>query len=103
MTKGHHCVKKAEEQEDTDSKGTEMFVATMGLKVGALSEDCIIDSGASWHMTFERRVLHNHKEFENTEPVRLGDGHTVTALEAGKVKIVSHMDKWCVVCTKTHQ
>ena len=90
-TKRHHCVKKAEEQVDTDSRGTEMFVATVGLKVDTLSKDWIIDSGASQHMTFEGSVIQNYKEFDNPEPVGLGDGRTITAIGAGKVNNVSQL------------
>ena len=79
-TKGHHHAKKAEEQEGTDSRGIEMFVATVKLKVDVLSGDWIIDSGAS-----QRSVL------ETPEPVELGDGCTVTTLGAGKVKIASQL------------
>jgi len=71
--KGHHRAKRAEEQEDTDSVGTEMFVATVRLKADVQSNDWIIDSGASRHMTFENDVLHDYKEFETSEPVGLGD------------------------------
>ena len=46
-TKGHHRAKRAEEQEDTDSGGNEMFVATVGLRADTQSNDWIIDSGAS--------------------------------------------------------
>ena len=56
-----------------------MFVATVGLKVDALSRGLIIDSGTSQHMVFERSVLRNYKEFETPEPVRLGR-HTIIAL-----------------------
>ena len=69
-----------------------MFVATVALKADAQkSGEWIIDSGASRHMTFERGILYNYKEFEIPEPVGLGDGRTVTASGAGKVKVTSHM------------
>ena len=67
-TKGHHCAKKAEEQEDTDSEANEMLVATVGLRADT-QNDWIIDSGASQHMTFECNVLHDYKNFEAPEPV----------------------------------
>ena len=90
-TKGHHRAKKAEEQEDFDSRGTEMFVATVGLKADVQNKDWIIDSGASRHMIFEKYVLHSYKEFETPEPVGLGDGRTVTALGMGKAKVISQV------------
>ena len=87
-TKGHHRAKRAEEQEDTDSGGNEMFVATVGLRVDTQSNDWIIDSGASRYMTFESSVLHNYKDFEAPEPVGLGGGRTVLAIGVGKVKVI---------------
>ena len=91
QVKGHHRCKKAEEQDNTESSGNEMFVATVGLKADAQSRDWLIDSGASRHMTFQREVLHNYTEFETPQPVGLGDGRTVEALGTGKVKVVSQL------------
>ena len=63
FSKGQHRAKRAEEQEDTDSGEIEMFVATVGLRADTQSNDWIVDSGASRHMTFESNVLHEHKDF----------------------------------------
>ena len=60
-----------------------MFVATVGLRADAQSNDWIVDSGASRHMTFESNVLHDYKDFETPELVRLGDSHTVSAIGVG--------------------
>ena len=46
-TKGQHRAKRAEEQEDTDSGEIETFVATVGLRADTLSNDWIVDLGAS--------------------------------------------------------
>ena len=89
-TKGHHHAKKAEEQEDTDSEANEMFVATVELRADT-QNDWIIDSGASRHMTFECNVLHDYKNFKAPEPVGLGDGHTVSAVGVGKVKVITQL------------
>ena len=56
-TKEYHRAKRVEEQEDTDFNDNEMFVATVGLKADMQSNDWIIDSGASRHMTFESRHI----------------------------------------------
>jgi len=48
----------------------------------------LVDSGASQHITFENGMLHDFKEFETPEPVGLGDGHTVSAVGVGKVKVI---------------
>ena len=67
-----------------------MFVNTVGLRADT-QNDWIIDSGASQHMTFECSVLHNYKNFEAPEPVGLGDGHTVSAVGVGKVKVITQL------------
>ena len=101
-TKGHHHAKRAKEQEDTDSGGNEMFVATLGLRGDTQSNDWIIDSGASRHMTFKSSVLHNYKDFEALEPVGLGDGRTVSAIGIGKVKVITQLHNGKrVVCWMT--
>ena len=87
-----HRAKTAEEtQEDSDAGGGELFVATVGLKADAKDDNWIIDSGASRHMTFQRNVLRDYKELDNPESVQLGDGRTVSALGAGKVKVLSQL------------
>lgn len=42
-------------------------------------------------MTFQRDSLREYREFENPEPVQLGDGRTVNALGTGKVKMISQL------------
>ena len=68
-----------------------MFFASVGLKRDAQNKKWIIDSGASRQMTFQGEILCNYKQFETLEPVGLGDGHTVSALGSGKVKVVSQL------------
>ena len=53
--KQHHC-RKAEEQEDSNSIGHEMFFASVGLKADVQNKNWITDSGASWHMMFQREI-----------------------------------------------
>ena len=101
FTKGHHHVKRAEE-EDTDSGGNEMFVATVELRADTQSSDWIIDSGASRHMIFESSVLHENKDIEAPEPVGRGDGRTVLAIGVGKVKVITQLHNGeRVVCSTT--
>ena len=101
-TKEHHRAKRVEEQENTDSDDNEMFVATVGLKADMQSNDWIIDSGASRHMTFESSILHAYKDFETPEPVGLGDGRTVSAIGVGKVKVITQPHNGeSVVCWMT--
>ena len=88
-----HRAKKAEEAEDdSDSEGGgQTFVATVGLKAEERCEDWIIDSGASRHMTFQKELLRDYREFKTPQSVGLGDGHTVEALGAGRVKITTEV------------
>ena len=78
-------------REDSDSGEGQAFVATMGLKAETQSQDWIIDSGASRHMTFRKEVLYDNKEFEVPEQVGLGDGRTVKALGTGRVKFITQL------------
>ena len=95
FAKGSHRAKRAEEQEDTDtdSRGNEMFVATVGLKANTRSDDWIIDSGASRHMAFDISLLCDYEKFESPESVGLGDGYSVSAIGSGKVKVNTHQNK----------
>ena len=68
-----------------------MFVASVGLKADAQNKNWIIDSGASGHMTFQGKILYNYNEFETPAPVELDDGRTISALDSGKVKVVSQL------------
>ena len=88
-----HRAKKAEEppQNDSDSDGGQTFVATLGMKAEEQSKNWIIDSGASRHMTFQRELLCNYREFNTPELVGLGDGHTDEALGFGRIKIVTQL------------
>ena len=53
-------------------------------------------------MTFESSILHAYKDFETPEPVGLGDGHTVSAIGVGEVKITTQLHNGeRVVCWMT--
>ena len=56
---------------DSDSESNEMFVAMVELKINTQSDEWIIDSGASQHMTFQTSVLCDYKKFVTPEPVGL--------------------------------
>ena len=47
----------------------------------------LVDSGASSHMTSNKKTLANLREFKKPEKVGLGDGHTVDAIGVGNVYI----------------
>ena len=53
------------------------------------SDEWIIDSDASRHMTFQINVLYNYEEFVTPEPVGLGDGYSTSAIGCGKVKVTT--------------
>ncbi len=64
-----HRAKKANEQDsDSEEHGGTLFVASVGLKADAKDADWIIDSGASRHMTFQKKkseTLQKFKEFQH--------------------------------------
>ena len=60
---------------------------TVGLSVIKGNDNWIIDSGASQHMTSNRELLVNYKEFPVPEPVVLGDGRSVDACGSGEIRI----------------
>ena len=81
-------------------KGTSHKAKTAGEKSSAdsnsayaASKDCpqnhtwLVDSGASSHMTWNKQLLVNYKEFEIPEKVGLGDGCTSDALGTGEVHL----------------
>jgi len=47
----------------------------------------LVDSGASSHMTCNKKAMTNFHEFKKPEKVGLGDGHTVDAIGVGNVYI----------------
>ena len=54
-------------------------------------------------MTFESSVFHDSKDFEAPEPVGLGDGHTVSAIGVGKVKVITQLHNGDrVICWMTN-
>ena len=48
----------------------------------------LVDSGASSHMTWEKELLSDYREFEKPEKVVLGDGRTVEAVRVGNVNVI---------------
>ncbi len=60
------------------------------------SKDCIteggwiMDSGATTHMTFQKELLHNYREFSTPEKVKLSDGRVVNALGSGSIRLSMH-------------
>ena len=82
-TSQHRAKTAGEQQEDSENSdaGGHMFVATE-----VQDSEWIIDSGASRHMTFQWNVLRGYKEFDNPEPVQLGDGRNVDALRIKEKK-----------------
>lgn len=51
------------------------------------SQHWILDSGASRHMTSNKKLLTDYRKFDIPETVRLGDGRTVEAYDSGQVRI----------------
>ncbi len=68
-------------EEDFDEAHGEGFFATP-----VSSDECwLVDSGASSHMTSNKRYFASFKEFDKPEDVHLGDGRVVQALGVGSI------------------
>ena len=52
-----------------------------------LTTTWLVDSGASSHMTWDKRPLTNYQEFVTPEKVGLGDDKTVDALGVGNIQL----------------
>ena len=95
MDKGKDKVKsryhraKAAEAIETESEGDDLFKATIGNET---SNNWLIDSGASCHMTNQRDGYTDFKEFEKPQKVSLGDGHKLDALGRGTVVVNMMID-----------
>ena len=86
------CPKERKGQHKADTaaeKDTESDDSRNAFTVG---RDCshhnrwLVDSGASSHMTWNKELLTDYKEFETLQKVGLGDGRQVDALGTGKVQ-----------------
>ncbi len=81
-----HRVKIAEEESSvSDSDG--VFTVTVGSVDSPRMGRWLVDSGASRHMTREKELLTDYREFEKPEKVGLGDGRTVEAMGVGNVHV----------------
>ena len=84
-----HRAKTAEErQSDSDSEGAGVFAASVGLEnTTPQMGKWLVDSGASSHMTREKELLTDYREFKKPEKVGLGDGRSVDAVGVGNVHL----------------
>ena len=66
----------------------------------------LVDSGASSHMTREKDLLTDYREFESPEKVGLGDGKAVEAVGVGIARVMMMFKAIstapCPVCTQAH-
>ena len=74
-------------QQDTSDSDTEGGSAFTAQKDDSHAEKWLVDSGASSHMTSNRKLLTDYEEFEQPEKVRLGDGRTVDAVGFGNIHL----------------
>ena len=80
-------------QGNSDVDGEDVYAAAFMASSGNVEfadkecYPCVIDSGASGHMTKEKHVLTDVQEFEEPENVALGDGRVVKALGSGRVQM----------------
>ena len=84
-TAGEKCSKSTigEDKSDSETSDTvEAFTASTSSAPHQMDK-WLIDSGASSHMTWEKNILKNYKEFVQRQKVSLGDGRTVDAVGVG--------------------
>ena len=72
---------------ESESADEGVFAASVGSAGLPQMGRWLIDSGASSHMTSEKKILTSYCEFERPEKVGLGDGRTVDAVGVGNVYI----------------
>ena len=82
----HRAKTVREDNNQTDSE-SELFFSATGQPEGDLRQYWIVDSGASRHMTSNRKLLTDYCKFDVPETVKLGDGRSVEALGSGRVRI----------------
>ena len=75
------------ETANEDKKGQETSGAFAASMDSSLTTTWLVDSGASSHMTWDKRLLTNYQEFVTPEKVGLGDGRTVDALGVGDIHL----------------
>ena len=80
----HKAETAGEETKEPDSQGGSAFTVGKGC---SQSGRWLVDSGASSHMTWDKELLTDYREFDSPERVGLGDGRTVDALGVGNVYI----------------
>jgi len=74
-------------ESDSDANGNAMFTALYGAHTSDLSNDWIIDSGATKHMTPCRSMFFDYVPFRVHETVSLGDGANCEAVGIGRVAV----------------
>ena len=86
MTK--HNAKPAKESATVDSDTDESYNSVFTASSNQLpSEQWLIDSGATSHMTYSRELLHYYRKFDVPQTVSFGDGRSVEAIGAGNIEL----------------
>ena len=65
----------------------------------ALSNGWYVDSGATSHMTYDRKILSNFREFQHPSQVYLGDDKAIFATGQGSVKIACYDESYPITLT----
>jgi len=81
-----HRAKTVSEDYNRTDLESELFFSATGQPEGDLRQYWIVDSGASRHMTSNRKLLTDYCKFDVPETVKLGDGRSVEALGCGRVR-----------------
>ena len=98
-----HKAKTAAEDNssDSDTDNIEVLTALVSFVDTQQMGKWLIDSGASNHMTREKALPYEHKEFNTPERVALGDGLAIDAIGVGnihvKMKLKVGEPKKCVI------
>ncbi len=80
-----HNAKTAEE-DCSDSESDEMFAASTD-SVNLQMDKWLVDSGASSHMTREKKLITDSCKFETPQKVGLGDRSTAEAVGVGSIRL----------------
>lgn len=82
------CPMRNHDQEKGNSKGN-AFVSEVALMAESSdTQDWVIDSGASDHMTNRREWFSEYKTLEKPIPVRIGNGDTIFAHGIGEINVL---------------
>ncbi len=81
------CWRPATQERASAADEEDRLLVTSDKSGTSVSARWIVDSGATSHMTYQRKLLFNYKVFEQPRMVRLGNGRAMSAEGAGNVAL----------------